>query len=191
MKPEFVKVGDKKYKINTDFRIAIECDEITRNDKIGEYEKALAIIFKLFGTDGLNDKINHDKLLELGLKYLMCGKEIDDTDVEEPNMDYLEDVGYIKASFLSDYGIKDIWSVKYMHWWDFIDYLTGLTEDSMLERVRYIRAYELTDLDKQDSKTVKEWEKRKKSVALKRKNKVLSQEEENKIAKFMDRAKIK
>ena len=74
----------KKYKINTDFRIAIECDEIARNEKIGDYEKALAVIYKLFGEDGLDDKVNHEKLLELGLKYLMCGKEHDDTDIEEP-----------------------------------------------------------------------------------------------------------
>lgn len=191
MKPEFVKVGDKKYKINTDFRIAIECDEIARNDQIGDYEKALAVIYKLFGEDGLDDKVNHEKLLELGLKYLMCGKEHDDTDIEEPSMDYIQDSGYIKASFFSDYKLMDIWSIDYMHWWDFMDYLNGLTEDSVLNKVRYVREYELTDLDKQDSKTVKEWEKRKKSVALKRKNQVLSQEEENKIAKFMDRAKIK
>ena len=26
--PEYVKAGNKKYKINTDFRVAIECNEI-------------------------------------------------------------------------------------------------------------------------------------------------------------------
>ena len=54
--PEYAKIGDKKYKINTDFRTAIECNEIATNNNIGEYEKSLAVIYKLFGEDGLNDR---------------------------------------------------------------------------------------------------------------------------------------
>ena len=68
-KPEYVKVDDKLYKINTDFRVAIECNKIAMDKKIGDTERALAIIYKLFGEDGLDcTKIN--KLLELGLKYI-------------------------------------------------------------------------------------------------------------------------
>ena len=63
--PEYVKVGDKKYKINTDFRIAIECDEIAKDNSIGNYERALAIIYKLFGEEGLNSLDDHEKLLKL------------------------------------------------------------------------------------------------------------------------------
>ena len=33
-------------------------------------------------------------------------------------MDYIQDSGYIKASFFSDYKLMDIWSIDYMHWWD-------------------------------------------------------------------------
>ena len=42
--PEYVKVGDKKYKINTDFRVAIECNNIAQDDSIGNTERPLAII---------------------------------------------------------------------------------------------------------------------------------------------------
>jgi hypothetical protein len=48
MKPEYVKIGDKQYKINTDYRVALECNKIALDLSIGEYEKALAVIFKLF-----------------------------------------------------------------------------------------------------------------------------------------------
>ena len=47
--PQYVKVDDKLYKINTDFRVALECDKIARDKSIGDYERALAIIYKLFG----------------------------------------------------------------------------------------------------------------------------------------------
>ena len=71
--PKYVKIGEKKYKINTDFRVAIECQEIALDDSIGDFERALAIIYKLFGEDGLDDSNNYEKLLELAQKYLSCG----------------------------------------------------------------------------------------------------------------------
>lgn len=49
--PQYVKVDDKLYKINTDFRIALECNNIAEDKTIGEYERALAIIYKLFGEE--------------------------------------------------------------------------------------------------------------------------------------------
>ena len=47
--PEYVKVDNKVYKINTDFRVAIECNRIAEDENIGEIERPLAIIYKLFG----------------------------------------------------------------------------------------------------------------------------------------------
>ena len=49
--PEYVKVDGKLYKINTDFRIALECDKIARDTSIGELERPMAIIYKLFGEE--------------------------------------------------------------------------------------------------------------------------------------------
>ena len=37
--PEYVRIGEKKYKINTDFRIAIECQEIATDENIGDLER--------------------------------------------------------------------------------------------------------------------------------------------------------
>jgi hypothetical protein len=48
-KPKYVKVDDELYEINTDFRIALECNRIAEDENIGSYERALAIIYKLFG----------------------------------------------------------------------------------------------------------------------------------------------
>ena len=67
-KPQYVKVDDKLYKINTDFRIALECNRIAEDDTIGDYERSLAVIYKLFGDEGLECR-NQNKLLELGIKY--------------------------------------------------------------------------------------------------------------------------
>ena len=48
-KPEYVKVDGQLYKINTDFRVAIECDKIAKDKNIGDFERALAFIYKLYG----------------------------------------------------------------------------------------------------------------------------------------------
>jgi len=47
--PKYVKVDGELYEINTDFRVALECENISRDKKIGDYERGLAIIYKLFG----------------------------------------------------------------------------------------------------------------------------------------------
>lgn len=162
--PEYIEVNLKKYKINTDFRIALRCDEVIRDSSIGEYEKYLAVIYMLLGEDALNDYDNHNYMFELLVKYLRCGKEINqDTQDKEPSMDFKQDIGYIKASFMSDYNI-DL-DKKEMHWWQFYDLLQGLTENCILNRVRTIREEPLND---KKGKTRQKWIDAKKQVELKR-----------------------
>lgn len=165
--PEYVKVGEKKYKINTDFRVAIECDAIGRDSNIGEYERALAIIYKLFGEEGLNDFGNHQELLELAKKYLACGKELEGMN-EKPDMDFNQDMEYIEASFMSDYHI-DLTQTK-MHWWTFFKLINGLSNSEMgncciLNRVRNLRNYDTKDI--KDPKELDKIRKAKSMVALK------------------------
>ena len=51
-----------------------------------------------------------------------------------------------------------------MHWWQFFDLLQGLTENSVLNRVRAIREESLSD---KKGKERQKWEEAKKQVALK------------------------
>ena len=55
-KPKYVKVDNELYEINTDFRVAIECERILRDKNIGTLEKILAVLYTLFGEDGLDCK---------------------------------------------------------------------------------------------------------------------------------------
>ncbi len=163
--PEFIQIGSKKYKINTDFRIALKCDEVFRDETIGQLEKSMAIIYILLGEEALHDYNNYNKILKLLVKYLQCGKDIEDLDTseKEPSMDFKQDESYIKASFMSDYKI-DL-DKKEMHWWQFYDLLQGLTENSILNRVRTIREEPLSG---KKGKELQKWIDAKKSVDLKR-----------------------
>ena len=185
--PEYVKVEDKKYKINTDFRVAIECQDIATNESIGDYERALAIVYKLFGEDGINSPQHYEKLLELSIKYLSCGKEVDMKGNEEPDMDFTQDMDYIEASFMSDYNI-DLTNIE-MHWWKFYNLINGLSNSEMgnccvLNRVRNLRTYDTKDI--KDPKELEKIKKAKEQVALKKKNitKMLTSEQRKNIDNF-------
>lgn len=191
--PKYVKIGEKKYKINTDFRVAIECQEIALDDSIGDFERALAIIYKLFGDDGLNDSNNYEKLLELAQKYLSCGKEVDNKTNEEPDMDFIQDMPYIKASFRSDYNIN--LDDEKMHWWEFYDLINGLSNSEMgnccvLNRIRNLRTFDTKDI--KDQKELAKINEAKKQVALKKKEvkKELTYEQKRNIDNFYEKIGI-
>lgn len=191
--PEYVKVNDKKYKINTDFRVAIKCEKIARDETIGDYERSLGIICTLFEEQALNDAIKnvevHNKLLELAQKYLSCGKEITDKNKDEKiDMDYEEDMPYIEASFRSDFGMS--LKNEHIHWWEFFYLLNGLSNSELgnccvLNRVRNLRNFDLKDI--KDPKEREKIKKAKEMVALKKRNtKQYTKEEEDNINEFLN-----
>ena len=178
--PEYVKINDKKYKINTSFKIAIECNKIAQDDTINDTERALAIIYKLFGDEGLDNPEDYEKLLELGNRYLLMDKPKED-DKEEPDMDFEEDYNLIWTSIYSEYNGLDIDKEK-IHWWKFMDMVNGLSNSELgnccvLNRVRNLRNF--------DAKTIKDSKEREKiikaqqKVALKKKNKLTKEQEQS------------
>ncbi len=127
-KPQYVKVDDELYKINTDFRVALECNEIAEDDNIGDYERSLAIIYKLFGEKGLECK-NPNKLLELSIKYLLLGNDekcLKTQPRDKYELDFKKCEGLIKSSFKFDYNY-DPYELEYLHFWDFENDLQNLS----------------------------------------------------------------
>jgi len=182
MYPKYVKVKDKKYKINTSYKVALKCNEIAENENINDIERALAIIYILFGEKALNDKENRNLLLEKAKKYLLCNQE--PSKEENRDIDYKQDFPYIKASFMSDYHI-DL-NEKDMHYWEFNELLNGLSNSDIgncciLNRVRNLRNFNLSDV--KDLKEREKIRKAKESVALKKKKKVYQTNEQKESAR--------
>lgn len=179
--PEYIKINNKKYKINTDFRIALKCNKIAEDKSIGDNERALAIIYLLFGDEGLNDFEHYNELLNLAIKYLSMNKEIEKKQ-EEPDMDFEQDMDYIETSFMSDYGIR--LANEKMHWWTFNNLINGLSNSDMgncciLNRIRNIRRYDVSTI--KDNKERQRMIEAKKSVALKKKEPELTKEQEQSV----------
>lgn len=168
--PKYVIIDNEKYKINTDFRVAIECNEIAEDSSIGDVERALAIIYKLFGDKGLEAKKHHNQLLEYALKYFRCGKEeIKNKKNKKPDMDFIEDMDYIEASFQSDYGMS--LENEEMHFWKFTKLLNGLSNSEIgncciLNRIRNVRNLDPKKI--KDVKTRNEIIELQKEIALKK-----------------------
>lgn len=161
MYPEFAEVCGREYKINTDYHVALQCFEIINDETIDDYERALAIIYLLFGF--VPDE-NADLFLEKAKLFLRCGKpESDIDDDEEKDIDFNFDSGYIMASFMSDYKI-DLSAVQEMHFWQYIDLIGGLTKNCVMSRVRELRNYDLSEI--KDAQQREEMARAKESVRL-------------------------
>lgn len=157
--PEYAEVAGKRYKINTDFRVALRCFDVIEDEYICDEERALAVIYLLFGevpTDNLED------FLRIAGDYLRCGEKAETQMSAEKDMDFTADEKYIAASFMSDYQI-DI-SRADMHFWQYIHLVQGFTDRSVMSRVREIRNYDLEEL--KDPKTRAKMAKAKEAVAL-------------------------
>lgn len=157
--PEYAEVAGKRYKINTDFRVALRCFEVIEDTGISDEERALAVIYLLFGevpTTHLDD------FLRIAGDFLRCGEKEETQVSSEKDMDFTADEKYIVASFMSDYQI-DLSRVN-MHFWLYIQLIQGFTERSVMSRVREIRNYDLEEL--KDPKARAKMVKAKEAVAL-------------------------
>lgn len=187
--PEYVEIKGKKYKINSDFKIAIECNKVAQDKSIGDTERALAIIYLLYGYEGLKAQNDYEKLLKLGKKFLLCGKEEVENPHEKPDMDYEEDMDYIEVSFLSDYGIV----LDKMHWWKFNKLINGLSNSEfgnccILNRIRNLRNYNTKEI--KDPKERQKIEEAKKEVELKCNKKKITEKERESATKIFEQIRI-
>ncbi len=183
-----IQIDNVVYTANTDFRIAIRCNEIAQDETIGDFERVLGIIYTMFGEKALNNQNHYEKLLEWALKYLSCGKEIEDKH-EKPDMDYVEDMEYIEASFMSDYQI-DLENIE-MDWQKFNKLINGLSNSEMgnccvLNRIRNLRNFDVSQI--KDLKEKNKIIKAKEAVALKKNKKEvkieLTEKQQNSVDEF-------
>ena len=184
--PEIAIVNEHEYKINTDFRIALECDRIARDDNVSDIERSLAIICLLFGEEALDNPEDYEKLKDMAIKYLTCGKGIS-KNKDKVDMDYQQDMDYIEASFMSDYKI-DLENTD-MHWYKFNNLMEGLSnsEDGNCCILNRIRNYRNIDPSKiKDSKIRQEVIDTQKRIALKEDKVELTEEQERSMKELDD-----
>lgn len=179
MYPTKIEVNGNVYNINTDYRVALDCFKAINDDKINDTERALAVITLLLGIDV--DSKDYEGCLEKCAIYLRCGKQENDN-IEEADMDYLQDEKIIKTSIRQCYHIN--LNNEKMHWWEYNELIEGLTEETLLNKIREIRNYDLSE--EKDEKRRRDIERAKKQVKIKRHNKTnnLTQKQKENIENF-------
>lgn len=164
MYPEYAEIDGKEYKIDTSYRTALKCFEIIEDENIPETERSLAIVYLLFD---FIPKKNIDLFLKKAIIFLQCGESLEEQSSKKKDMDFIQDQKYINSSFMSDYHI-DL-SKTDLHFWQYIELIQGLTENSALSRIRTLRNYDLSEI--KDEKTRKNIAEAQKQVALKKEHK--------------------
>lgn len=156
--PEYMEANGNLYKINTDFRVGLACLKAIDDNAINDIERFYAIETLLLGFDVReeDEKILQEKMAT----YLRCGKESNyDGKID---MDFEQDKAYINASFMSTYRI-DL-SKEKMHWWAFNELIEGLTDESILYKIRELRNFDINEIN--DIKTRNKMRKAQNQVAL-------------------------
>lgn len=190
MYPEYAEVNGKEYKINTDFRYAIRCNEIAEDNSIDDTERALGIIRTLYGREGIMNPDDYEELLKKAVIYLKCGIEIEERPKtkNKPDINYVQDQNYIRSSFKYDYGY-DPYKMEYLHWWEFWNDLNNLSYSEfgaccILSRIRQIRNTDLSKIkDPAERERMREAQK---MVAIKKNKKVANDKQKESAKKFYE-----
>lgn len=179
MYPEYAEINGKEYKIDTSYKTALKCFEVIDNEEIPDTERCLAVVYLLFDFIPKKDL---DLFLEKAELFLQCGESTEKQNNKKRDMDFLQDQKYINSSFMSDYHI-DL-SKQDLHFWQYIELIQGLTDNSCLSRVRDLRNYDLSEV--KDEKIRSKIIEAQKEVALKekRQERELSAKEKQNIDNF-------
>lgn len=171
--PEAIEVNGVEHGINTGFTYALACFNCINDPEISDIERAYGVIGILYKEEPEDST----EALRMAVKYLQCGKDQEERPDRKPDMEFGQDMHYIRSSFRSDYGI-DLNNVE-MHWWEFCELLQGLTDNCILNRVRDLRNYDLSTV--KDAKTRSKIIQAQRDVAL---VKQISQEDQEIIDDF-------
>lgn len=139
--PDTVKIQDKEYKLNSDFRYMMDFESrMYKKD-----ENALFYgIYTLFNCE-LPEDIEQAK--EFFYYFYNCGRTPSSKKDEGNNFkrayDYESDSEYIYAAFLEQYGI-DLTTTE-MHWWKFCSLFKCLDNDCKMSKIMFYRTVEITN----------------------------------------------
>lgn len=146
--PSSVKVGEKTFKLDTDFRVGIKFSLMIEAGEENVYK-----LCSPFFPGGIPTDIRGavDAVL-----YFFRGGEVTENNTpakkEKPAYSFNVDSEAIYADFWRFYNI-DL-SQERLHWWSFRSLLMGLPEDSNFKNRIYYRTCNLRDLPKKEQKRI-------------------------------------
>lgn len=176
--PTKIEVNGIVYNIDTNYKTALACFKAINDNELSDTKRAIAVVTLLLGKDvPLEDT---QEALEKCAIYLRCGKE-SNQDINEIDMDYFQDESAIRTSIRQCYHIN-LNNEDNIHWWEYNELIEGLTEETLLSKIREIRTYDLSSV--KDAKTKERIRKAKEFYALKKEETPMTDEELQNIENF-------
>lgn len=146
---DFLMIEDRKYRINTDFRVWLRVYDIIRSG-MNISADGISEIFMLILPRGSSIPADIGAAVSAAVGFLlrsMGEKEVRHRGRAKAKkvFDFAEDEGLIYAAFLAQYGI-DLFKVEYLHWYSFLDLLNALCGEHRLLEIIRIRGMNLQQL---------------------------------------------
>lgn len=139
--PEAVKVGEKVYKINADFRPCLKTIMAFEDEGLTLGEKQTICLYNLYGENIPEDV---ETAYKQAIKFLNCGDEI--AEENEPSGDILgrlysfsRDSKYIFTAIRQSCGI-DLEAVDFLHFWKFVALFSDINGKCFFRDLLYLRA---------------------------------------------------
>lgn len=171
--PETVKVNEKEYPVETDFREWIRFVKLVEDEDVPWRIKCRLLM--QWYTDDIPDNLE-SSINALGDFLAMKQEENEQEDeisAKSPKQVYSfdEDMTWIYSAFREVYGIN-LQAVPYMHWWEFQTLFIGLPDNTEIKQRILYRNTDLNAIpDKNERKRIKKIQD---AVALKKKRRKMT-----------------
>lgn len=150
--PTSVKVDNKEYKINSDFRTSMLFEMMMLDGELDKKEKitnALQLYYPIAPTN-INEAVK--KLIW----FYSCGKDNKKhkgtgSTVTEQIYSYEYDDSYIYSAFLTQYNI-DLQDIEFLHWWKFKAMFKSLKDDNMIVKIMGYRSLDINSIKDKEQK---------------------------------------
>lgn len=133
--PTKIKVGNKIYPINCDFRNCLQIILAFEDDELTLEEKYYVMLIRLYGEIPKDSNI----AIEKGILFLDCGEEQREiSDSEKRLYSFEKDSKYIYSALSQTHDI-DVESIKFLHWWKFVFLFMDTGNDCMFNNIISLR----------------------------------------------------
>ncbi len=158
---EYITVGGKEYKINTDYRVWIQVEQLLKSLKDSPEETYTRILTLCFTGDG-GERLPLPKTWKETIEAIFAFYT---ANAEKPNekeqrsvgekaqriYDFEYDGDYIWAAIMQQYGI-DISEMR-LHWWKFKALFSSITSDTKMGKIMEYRAVDLSSISDRKMKS--------------------------------------
>lgn len=135
--PEYLIVGEDKYKIRSDYRDVLQVFEVFADPELEQGEKWIVAIYLLLEPFACADDVleavengfDADEAAKQIVWFISSGQETGDKK-ELPSYDWIQDEQMIFSAVNKVAG-KETREMEYLHWWTFLGYFNEVGEGNL------------------------------------------------------------